>query len=109
MKEMPIRRGSLPDAHACRPTQLQGYPDQRMESSLPQISWSYGKPQLYGRVAKSVQKQRHLSLIRRLLKKLHFNQDGIKRSRVAYVRQFFGGEHVDVAVAGCKFCPIQLG
>src|SRR6185437_1958634 len=42
------------------------------------------------------------------LEKLHFNQDGIKRGRVAQVREFFGRKHIYVAVSGCKFCPVEL-
>src|SRR6266542_4374755 len=41
-------------------------------------------------------------------KKLYFNQDGIKRGRVAHVGEFFRREHVNVPISGCKFCPIQL-
>jgi hypothetical protein len=37
--------------------------------------WEYGKWQLYGRAVESVQNRR--------LRKLYFNQDGIKRSGVA--------------------------
>ena len=60
--EMPPRRVILPDAHPRRPAELQGYPDQRKESSLPQMAGVNGKPQLYGRVAKSVQSVPYFAL-----------------------------------------------
>src|SRR5260370_29905124 len=41
-------------------------------------------------------------------KKLHLNQDGIKRGGVAHVGEFFRRKYVDVSIAGCKFCPVQL-
>src|SRR5215469_13339282 len=47
--------------------------------------------------------------LRRLPEKLHFNQDGIKRGRVAQVGEFFRREDVNVLAPGCKFCPVQLG
>src|SRR6266516_6578102 len=105
MKEVPTRRVVLPDAHPRRPAELQGYPDQRKESSLPQIVGVNGKPQLYGRVAKSVQSAPFFALNRpqsSAPKKLHFNQDGIKRGRVAHVGEFFRRKHVYVAISGCK-------
>src|SRR5260370_7530868 len=41
-------------------------------------------------------------------KKLHLNQDGIKRGGVAHVGEFFRRKYVDVSIAGGKFCPVQL-
>src|SRR5215831_16216821 len=95
---------------------------------LTSANWEYGKPQLYGRAVESVQDSARESLhsdsahlsqparekqvilrLRSLSEKLHFNQDGIKRGRVAQVGEFFRREYVDILAPGCKFCPVQLG
>ena len=52
-------------------------------------SWEYGKWQLYGRDVKTVQ-NRALHLLQGAgFRKLHLNQDGIKRGGVAQVGKFF--------------------
>ncbi len=58
---------------------LQGYPDENEESLRPR-NLGVGKWQLYGRAVETVQT---LRIPRRGLKKLYFNQDGIKRGGVA--------------------------
>src|SRR5215467_12792848 len=38
---------------------------------------------------------------------LHFNQDGIKRSRVAQVGEFFRGENVNITLPRRELGPVQ--
>ena len=59
----------------------------RAQNLLYLKDWEYGKPQLYGSAMESVQNQASVARSRRL-EKLHLNQDGIKRGRVAQVRKF---------------------
>src|SRR5215469_1317487 len=66
------------------------------------------RPESHSQISKKRENWEARPRSRMRLKKLHFNQDGIKRGRVAHVREFFRSQHVDVAVAGCKFCPIEL-
>src|SRR5438270_12966682 len=51
---------------------------------------------------------RLVSDIRRTLKKLHLNQDGIKHCRVAQVGEFFRSQYIYIQISGCKFCPVQF-
>ena len=88
---------------------MQGYPDENEESRLPQLIQS-GKRSLYGSVVGSVQAQLryYLSWLPSecRLEKLHFNQDGIKRSGVAHVGKFFGSKDVNIAALTIKLGPI---
>src|SRR5438270_11800865 len=51
---------------------------------------------------------RIVSDIRRTLKKLQLNQDGLKHCRVAQVGEFFRSQHIYIQIPGCKFCPVEF-
>src|SRR6266568_7711212 len=70
--------------------------------------WEYGKPQLYGRAAWTVQAIRRQSNLKYRMGKLHFNQDGIKRRGFAHVGKFFRCQHIYVASSGTQLRPGQV-
>src|SRR5258706_5379920 len=108
---MRVWRWTAPDTRRCFLPKLQSYPDAREKSPLTSERWSMENRNYtveQWRASKIEARSRSTCACGVLPKKLHLNQDGIKRGRVAHVREFFGCKHVNVSIAGCKFCPVQL-